>query len=209
MTSAPLKLPPLATTAFCARPAAVLAPALVGCLLVRDDVVLRITETEAYFWPGDTACHARAGLTPRTAPMWGPAGRAYVYLCYGIHSLLNIVADTEGMAAAVLIRAAEPVAGGDTVASRRGVTRLVPSSLAGPGKVGQALALDPTWSHHDMLATGGLELRRAFAAPDIVAGPRIGIGYADPEHQLLPLRFADAASPWVSHRASLAPPPRS
>ena len=205
-----LPLPPLATPDFCALPAATLAPALVGCLLVRDEVVLRITETEAYFWPGDSACHARAGRTPRTEPMWGPAGRAYVYLCYGIHSLLNIVADADGTAAAVLIRAVEPVSGHDVIAGRRGLRTLRPDSLAGPGKVGQALALDPTWSHHDLLHPGGLQLRRAFAQPDIIAGPRVGIGYADPAHQAWPLRFADASSPWVSHRRGLtAVPPGS
>jgi DNA-3-methyladenine glycosylase len=202
-----LKLPPLATADFCAQPAPALAPALIGCLLVRDNVVLRITETEAYFWPGDTACHARSGPTPRTTVMWGPAGRAYVYLCYGIHNLINIVADQDGMAAAVLIRAAEPVDGIDTILERRGLSRLAPSSLAGPGKVGQALALDSLWSHHDMLAEGGLELRRAFATPRVIAGTRIGIGYADSEHQALALRFADADSPWVSHRKAFGPTP--
>ena len=70
--------------------------------------MLRITETEAYRWPSDSASHNRFGRTARNAAMWGPGGRAYVYLCYGIHQMLNIVTDREDEASAVLIRACEP-----------------------------------------------------------------------------------------------------
>ncbi|XP_012569261.1 uncharacterized protein [Cicer arietinum] len=78
-----------------------LAPRLLGKFLRRDDVVLQITEVEAYR-PNDSACHGRFGITPRTAPVFGPGGHAYVYLCYGLHMMLNIVADKEGAGAAVL-----------------------------------------------------------------------------------------------------------
>ncbi|KAJ9695564.1 hypothetical protein PVL29_010846 [Vitis rotundifolia] len=87
-----------------------LAPRLLGKLLRRDDVVLRITEVEAYR-PNDSACHGRFGRTPRTAPVFEPGGHAYVYLCYGLHTMLNVVADKEGVGAAVLIRSCEPVCG--------------------------------------------------------------------------------------------------
>ena len=106
-------------SSFAARPAEVVAPALLGMLLVRDDVVLRITEVEAYAWPDDTANHCRMGRTARNAPMWGPAGHAYVYRCYGLHAMLNVVTNAEGEGAAVLVRACEPVAGHATIAERR------------------------------------------------------------------------------------------
>src|SRR5688500_13424039 len=111
---------PLLPQAFYARDALVVAPELLGKLLVHGGVVLRITEVEAYRHPGDTANHCRAGRTSRNEPMWGAAGHAYVYLCYGLHSMLNLVTDREHEGAAVLIRAAEPVAGLSVIAARRG-----------------------------------------------------------------------------------------
>lgn len=187
---------------FFARDVLEVAPALLGQHLHRDGVVLRITEVEAYRWPGDTACHARAGRTERTAPLWGPPGRAYVYLCYGIHTMLNVVTGEDGQAQAVLIRGCEVVAGEEVVAERRrGVTG--PASLAGPGKVGQALALDTTWSHHVLHRSGGLTVCPGSAPASLAVGTRIGIDYADPEHCVLPWRFADADSAGVTHRKAL------
>ncbi|KAJ0088983.1 hypothetical protein Patl1_32933 [Pistacia atlantica] len=87
-----------------------LAPRLLGKFLRRDDVVLQITEVEAYR-PNDSACHGRFGLTARTAPVFGKGGHAYVYLCYGLHTMLNVVADKEGVGAAVLIRSCAPMSG--------------------------------------------------------------------------------------------------
>ena len=84
---------PVLPQSFFARPVEELAPALLGCRIKRGPVVLRITEVEAYAGPEDSASHARFGPTDRNAPMWGPAGRAYVYLCYGIHNMLNVTAD--------------------------------------------------------------------------------------------------------------------
>jgi DNA-3-methyladenine glycosylase len=194
--------------AFFARDVLEVAPALLGQLLCRDEVVLRITEVEAYRWPGDTACHARAGRTQRTAPLWGPPGHAYVYLIYGIHSLLNVVTGADGEAQAVLVRACEPVAGLPLVQARRGSqtpTEPRPVLLAGPGKVGQALALDREWSGHPLYLPGELMLCPGPAPTAIAVGPRVGIDYAEPEHQRLPWRFADAASPWVTKRADLRP----
>ena len=115
----PAKPGPIIRERFYARDADLVAPELLGMLLCREGVVLRITEVEAYRWPGDTACHARHGRTARNDPLWGPPGRAYVYLCYGLHHMLNLVTGCDGEAGAVLVRAAEPVAGLETVRARR------------------------------------------------------------------------------------------
>jgi DNA-3-methyladenine glycosylase len=189
--------------AFFARPAEELAPALLGCRIKRGPVVLRITEVEAYAGPEDSASHARFGPTPRNAPMWGPAGRAYVYLCYGIHHMLNISADRAGQAGAVLIRACEPVAGIDEILRRRGGS-LQPTLLAGPGRVGAALAIDTGWSHHPLHRAGGLSVLGGDPPTTIVVGPRVGIDYAHPEDRVRAWRFAAGDSAWISRRRGLA-----
>jgi DNA-3-methyladenine glycosylase len=175
---------------------------LIGTLLCRDGVALRITEVEAYRFPGDTANHARVGRTARNAAMWGPPGRAYVYLCYGLHQMLNVVTGAEGEAAAVLIRAAEPVDGLDVIRARRG-GRDGPVLLTGPGKIGAALAVDTAWCHHPLFEPGGLEIREGWAPRSIAAGPRVGVDYAAAPDREAPWRLADADSAWVSHRRRL------
>ena len=136
--------------------------------------------------------------------MFGPPGHAYVFLCYGIHSMLNLVTDGEGEASAVLIRAAEPVEGHEVIAARRhGIVG--PGSLAGPGKVGAALGLDTTWSGHPVFEPGGLTLARGRGVDRILAGPRVGIHYATPRDQKALYRFAVAGSDSVSERRSLRP----
>ncbi len=190
------------TPDFFARDCLEVTRDLIGRYLRRDDVVLRITEAEAYRGPDDTACHTRSGRTARNAAMWGPPGRAYVYLCYGLHSMLNLVTLPAG--SAVLIRACEPIAGLEIVRARRGA-RDGPELLAGPGRVAAALALDPTWSHHPLCEPGGLEVLVGVPAARLLAGPRVGIDYAAPEHRDAPWRLADAGSRWVSRRRSLRP----
>ncbi len=186
-------------------PPDIAAPSLLGQLLVNGDVVLRITEVEAYGGAEDSASHARHGLTRRNAAMWGPAGRAYLYFCYGVHWMLNVVTGPQGVPSAVLIRAAEVVGGLETVLERRKAPGAGPGLCAGPGKVAQALGLDRTFDGHDLFAPGGLELRpRGFAGPTL-AGPRLGIGFATPEDQARPWRFADGASRAVLRKALLAP----
>ncbi len=179
------------------------ARALLGALLVRDGVTLRITEVEAYGGSRDSASHARHGRTPRNAPMWGPPGRAYLYFCYGMHWMLNVVTGPEGEATAVLIRGAEVVAGLDEVLRRRKATKATPGLCAGPGKVAQALGLDRRFDGHDLLAPGGLELRPGAPPITILAGPRLGIGFATPEDQARPWRFAAGDSRAVLQRKAL------
>ncbi|XP_057782464.1 DNA-3-methyladenine glycosylase isoform X1 [Salvia miltiorrhiza] len=174
-----------------------LAPRLLGKHLKKDDVVLQITEVEAYR-PNDSACHGRFGITARTAPVFGPGGHAYVYLCYGLHTMLNVVADKEGVGAAVLIRSCAPVSGLETVQQRRGLKSEKPVLLAGPGKVGQALGISTEWSNHPLFSPGGLELLDGPEPEKILVGPRVGIEYASPEHVTALWRFAIAGSPWIS-----------
>ncbi|HEY3399374.1 MAG TPA: DNA-3-methyladenine glycosylase [Geothrix sp.] len=181
------------------------ARALLGRLLVREGVVLRITEVEAYGGPEDSASHARHGRTGRNAPMWGPPGRAYLYFCYGMHWMLNVVTGPEGEAAAVLIRSAEVVDGIEAVLARRKAAKATPQLCAGPGKVAQALGLDKAFDGHDLLVPGGLELRPGTPPARILAGPRLGIAFATPEDQARPWRFADGDSGAVAQRKALHP----
>ena len=170
---------------------------------MREKVTLRITEVEAYGGPEDSASHARHGRTTRNAPVWGPPGRAYLYFCYGMHWMLNVVAGPEGQASAVLIRGAEVLVGLDCVLVRRMTAKSSPQLCAGPGKVAQALGLDRTFDGHDLLAPGGLELREGSSPREVLAGPRLGIGFATAEDQARPWRFADAASGAVLQRKAL------
>ncbi|XP_062167505.1 DNA-3-methyladenine glycosylase isoform X1 [Alnus glutinosa] len=191
---------------FCLIDALDLAPRLLGKHLRRDDVVLRITEVEAYR-PNDSACHGRFGITARTAPVFGRGGHAYVYLCYGLHTMLNVVADKEGVGAAVLIRSCAPISGLDTIQHRRGQKTDKPVLLTGPGKIGQALGLSTEWSNHCLYAPGGLELLDGPEPEKILIGPRVGIEYALPEHVNALWRFAIADTPWISAPKNTLRPP--
>ena len=140
----------------------------------------------------------RVGRTPRNASMWGPPGHAYVYLCYGLHNMLNLVTNRDGEGSAVLIRSCEPVAGLPQIQGRRSMASEKPLLLTGPGKIGQALGVDPTWSHHPLFKSGGLTVHDAPVPADILAGPRVGIDYAQPSDRAAPWRLAVAGTPWVS-----------
>ncbi len=160
---------------FFARPARTVAHDLIGCGLFQAGAGGTIVETEAYERE-DPACHAFVGRTGRTNPLFGPPGRAYVYLCYGIHRMFNVVADLDGTAAAVLVRALEPTAGIEVMRARRGPGRDGRDLCSGPGKICQALAIeldqtsDPVWR-----APLRLTPRACAGSPRIVAGPRVGI----------------------------------
>ncbi|CAK9148443.1 unnamed protein product [Ilex paraguariensis] len=183
-----------------------LARRLLGKYIRRDEVVLQITEVEAYR-PNDSACHGRFGITARTAPVFGPGGHAYVYLCYGLHTMLNIVADKEGVGAAVLIRSCAPVSGLETIQQRRGQITDKPVLLTGPGKVGQALGISTEWSNHPLFTSGGLELLDGPEPIEILVGPRVGIEYASPEHVNALWRFAIAGTSWISAPKNTLRPP--
>lgn len=179
-------------TAFFARSVHEVARDLVGCRLFFDGVGGTIVETESYE-RDDPACHAYVGLTDRTEVLFGPPGRAYVYLSYGIHSLLNAVAEPEGEAAAVLIRALEPTAGLETMRERRG-DRPAGELCSGPGKLTEALGIGLERNGADLGSDPFLLLPPAGAAPRVVTGPRIGITKAVER----PWRFCAAGSPFVS-----------
>lgn len=186
--------------AFYARDALVVAEELVGAEIVVGEVRVAITEVEAYRARGDTANHARMGRTPRNAPMWGPPGHAYVYLCYGLHRMLNVVTDTDGVPSAVLVRGVRCIEGEATFRKRR------PDGCAdGPGRVGVALDLQLTSSGKPLFGGGPLVIHPRRTTPTVLAGPRVGIDYAAPEHRQAPWRLADAAFPPRIGRRDLLP----
>ncbi len=150
-----------------------------------------ITETEAYAGETDRASHAFGGRrTQRTEIMYARGGTAYVYLCYGMHSLFNVVTNCKDIPHAVLIRAIRPVEGIDTMLMRTGKNAVGSTFSNGPGKVSKALGLH--FSHSGIDLTGNeiwIEDRKIHvASKDIVAGPRIGVDYAGEDAEL-PYRF--------------------
>lgn len=162
--------------AFFDRPPRQVAQDLIGCELLHEGVGGTIVETEAYE-EGDPACHAFIGRTARTDVLFGPPGRAYVYLCYGIHRMFNVVTERDGIAAAVLVRALEPTRGIDAMRARRGADRALSDLCSGPGKLCEALAIELAQARSPVLAAPFSISPRdpAASAPEIVAGPRIGI----------------------------------
>jgi DNA-3-methyladenine glycosylase len=171
---------------FFARGATTVARALLGCALVHRRRAGVIVETEAYVGSHDLACHARFGPTDRTSVMFGPGGVAYVYLCYGIHDMFNIVTGPPGSGEAVLVRAIAPLVGLPDDASLG----------RGPGKVTRALSLDRRQDRRD-LACGGLFVARWRRPTAIAHGPRIGVAYAG-DWATAPLRFWWRDHPAVS-----------
>jgi DNA-3-methyladenine glycosylase len=162
----------------------------------------RIVETEAYRAPDDKACHAHLNrFTARTRVMFEPGGVAYIYLCYGIHHLFNVVTATEGMAHAILIRAIEPVDGIGIMQQRRGMNHQKPQLTAGPGVMSKALGIEKTYTGASLLASESpiwIEDRGdVVPETDIMSGPRIGIDYAE-ECKDWPWRFWIRGNKWVS-----------
>ncbi len=159
-----------------------------------------IIETEAYAGVGDRASHAFGGRrTRRTEPMYAPGGLAYVYLCYGIHHLFNVVSGPRDVPHAVLVRAGVPVAGIDVMRERRGSTRPPRTLISGPGTLTQALGIrtaltgtpltgEPLWIEDHGFCP---------AAGEITVGPRVGVAYAD-EDATLPYRFRVSAAQYVA-----------
>jgi DNA-3-methyladenine glycosylase len=186
--------------AFYDRPVVEVARDLVGCVVEHAACAGVIVETEAYH-DSEPACHAFVGLTRRTATLFGAPGRAYVYRSYGIHALLNAVCEPEGVGAAVLIRALEPVRGIARMRERRGVEGLR-NLCSGPGKLTEALGIE--------LDHNGVDLKRgsvrisarpsAWRSVDVSVDRRIGITKA----MELPWRFCATGSRYLSRPVRLA-----
>lgn len=182
------------TPSFYARPVLEVARDLIGCVVRHGDCAGVIVETEAYH-DSEPACHAFVGLTPRTATLFGPPGRAYVYRSYGVHALLNAVTEPEGVGAAVLIRALEPSDGVELMQERRRLLE-VRGLCSGPGKLTQALGIG---LHHN---GGDLRSGAVTIAPrpaqwqdvPIAVDYRIGITKAVD----LPWRFCAEGSRYLS-----------
>lgn len=159
-----------------------------------------IVETEAYAGIIDRASHAFGNRqTPRTKTMFEEGGRAYVYLCYGIHEMFNVVTSAEGTPHAILIRAIEPVEGIDIMQFRRNMPVVKPNITKGPGSVAKALGISRNINAYSLLSDVIWIEDRGFsyAEDEIKAGPRIGVDYAG-EDALLPYRFYVKGNVYVS-----------
>jgi DNA-3-methyladenine glycosylase len=186
--------PPL-PVAFYDRPVLQVARDLVGCVVAHAGTSGVIVETEAYH-DSEPACHAFVGLTNRTRTLFGPPGRAYVYRSYGIHSLLNAVCEPEGVGAAVLIRALEPLGGIELMRARRGLNR-VEQLCSGPGKLTQALGIELGENDTPLTGAGPVAIHprpTAWGDVELVVSQRIGITKAVE----LPWRFCAIGSVHVS-----------
>lgn len=176
-------------------PVVAAAQALVGCTITHAQASGVIVETEAYH-ESEPACHAFVGVTPRTKTLFEEPGVAYVYRSYGIHALLNVVVEREGVGAAVLIRALEPLSGTQRMRERRRRQPLT-DLCSGPGKLTQALGIGLDLDATPLLG-GPIELGPppvgSSEPPLLISGPRIGITRAVE----LPWRFCAAGSPHVS-----------
>ncbi len=173
---------------FYAQPARDVAVQLLGARLVRklpdgSEAVGRIVEVEAYIGPQDLACHAAKGRTARTEVMFGPPGHAYVYFVYGMHHCFNVVTDHVGHAAAVLVRAIEPVSG-------------IEGPTNGPARLCKTLGIDRSLNGAD-LCGDEIFLQSGAAPRRVVATARIGVDYAG-RWARRRLRFIDPDSAWVS-----------
>lgn len=211
------------TRAFLSRRAVEVAPDLLGCLLVHRQVVLRLTEVEAYEGGADPGSHAFRGPTPRTEVMFGPAGHLYVYRSYGIHWAVNVVTGAPGAAAAVLLRAGEVVQGADLARPRREEGRATPvpdRDLArGPGRLTVALGIGAEHRGLDLCTgTPGVQLLAGETVPATAVrrGPRVGVSGKGGDGGRFPWRFWLADEPTVSVYRPAArrlrradPPPRA
>ena len=167
--------------AFYARSPLEVAPALLNKVLVAGDRGGRIVEVEAYLGEQDPASHAFRGPTPRTAVMFGPAGHLYVYFSYGMHWCANVVADAEGVAGAVLIRALEPVRAVEAMEAARPRARRPVDVANGPAKATEALGIDGSFDGLDLtVAEMGVTIVDDGFAPPVApaVGPRVGITQA-------------------------------
>jgi len=201
----PAKLAPLPRS-FYERPTIEVARELLGKLLVRTgpvDRVARIVEVEAYLGVKDLASHARRGPTPRAAIMFGPPGHLYVYLIYGMHHCMNVVTERDGVAGAVLLRAAEPLDDLSAAVPAEGDGRArQPRPLSGPGKLCAGLGITRADNGLDLCASNlvlAVDPRtpREIGRLRLKRSPRIGVDYAGAWAGRL-LRFYLAGNPYLS-----------
>jgi DNA-3-methyladenine glycosylase len=197
--------PPLSRE-FYARSTELVARDLLGCILeCRTEAGVasgRIVETEAYLGEHDLACHAAAGRTRRTEPLYGPPGTAYVYFVYGVHWCFNAVTREKGLPSAVLVRALEPLTGVDLMQTRRPPARKNEDLTNGPGKLCAALGIDVR--HNALpLNRAPIVIRQGAPVPDdwVLVTPRIGIR----ESADWPLRWLISDNPYVSRTPSAFP----
>jgi DNA-3-methyladenine glycosylase len=187
---------------FYSRPALDVASDLLGKVLVRRlgrrNLAGKIVETEAYVGPHDLACHAAKGRTPRTSVMFGPPGRAYVYMIYGFYFCLNVVTEPVGYPAAVLIRAVEPLDNVGLMRELRKNPQRDSNIASGPGKLCMALSIDKQLNGADLLGPTIWIEDRNFDPSPIGASARIGVDYAG-EYKDKPWRFFMDGNPHVSH----------
>ncbi|TYP94051.1 DNA-3-methyladenine glycosylase [Fodinibius salinus] len=161
-----------------------------------------ITETEAYCGRGDQACHASGGTrTKRTETMYQPGGIAYIYLCYGIHHLFNVVTNVKDKADAVLIRAVKPFEGEDIMLHRRNANAHTPALTAGPGRLTEALGIN---TDYDSTSLSGKSIwiekhDTSIGSDNLTATSRIGVDYAGDDASL-PWRFYPKNCSWISQK---------
>lgn len=183
-----------------------IAKDLLGKFLITEiegeRTVGKIVETEAYRAPEDKASHAYGNRrTGRTEVMFAEGGRAYVYLCYGIHHLFNVVTNVENVAHAVLIRALEPIENEGIMLLRRGMEKIKPNLTAGPGALAQAMGITTQYSGIDLtserspiwIEDRGIKIDQSA----LIASPRVGVAYAQ-EWASIPWRFRVQPSIWTS-----------
>lgn len=189
---------------YCRADVLLVAKELLGKVLVTQfegkQTTGRILEVEAYAGVSDRASHSFGGRrTGRNEVMYGDGGKAYVYLCYGIHHLFNVVTNVKEVPQAILIRALEPVSGADTMLERTGKEKLDYTITRGPGNLSKAMGL---LTKHSGISLMGKEIFLAddgvgYAEGEIAASPRIGVEYAK-EDALLPYRFFVKGNPYIS-----------
>ena len=163
----------------------------------------RIVEAEAYGGPMDRASHAWRGRTPRNESMFGPPGTAYVYVCYGIHRMFNVVTAPKDIPAAVLIRGVEPIKGAAIMAKRRKLAAEDFRLTAGPGALTAALGISMSWDRTDLVC-GPVRIEddgMRIPSGQIRRRPRVGVNYAGPAARF-PWRFSIRNNPWVSRSRS-------
>lgn len=179
---------------FYARPTVMVARDLLGKVLIHKKTAGRIVEVEAYLGLEDLAAHASRGITDRTRVLFGPPGRAYVYLSYGVHECLNFVAEPDGVAGCVLIRAVEPLCGLEIMRRRRPAAREPRQLCSGPGKLTAALGITRALNGANVTRESDFMVRSGPPPAGIVTTTRIGITKCTD----WPLRFYEKCSRFVS-----------